>query len=508
MNTQTAKYVDGIPVREILPKAKLIGAHDVNVSSCCGKWDECQPGDLYVAILGADVDGHDFCPQAIENGATAVITERLVATSSPQILVQDSRHAYARICHALAGRPSERLTTIGVSGSVGKTVTSHLVQSILEVVGHTTGRSTSLGVSIGKNMPTIPRKELNPPLIAEQMGQMAMNDCTHAVIEVSSRDLAKRNFSGVSLDVAVLTNMRDEDIDFHGTRSNYKRSQLRLLDSLKPTGLAVLNLDDPTSHFLVESCTAPVLTIGMNQDANVRGQLLERLSHEQSFMIITGSESVAVRTPIIGDEHIYNCLNAVAVGLALGIDLQSIARGLENGSKLPGRMERVECGQDQGVWIDTASTPVQLATALRTIKQVVKGKVWCVCSISNDQTHERRKRMGEVLDRAADSVVVTRDSVDSAIDYEPMHQMFDGFEEPHRVQLIPNRFRAIEWALGQARPEDGVLIAGCGERPFALLGDENWTIADRDVCEAWLFDNASIDNQFTSTDIYRIEDYR
>ena len=171
-------------------------------------------------------------------------------------------------------------------------------------------------------------------------------------------------------------------------------------------------------------------------------------------------------------------------------------------------MERIECGQDHGVWIDTAKTPVQLATALRTIKQVVKGNVWCVCSIMDDQSREQRRRMGEVLDRAADNVVVTRDAVDSMIDYEPMHQMFDGFAEPHNVQLIPNRFRAIEWALGQAGPNDGVLIAGCGEKPFALLGDENWTIADRDVCEAWLFDNASIDRQFTSPTIYPIDDYR
>ena len=306
MSTQTANYVDGIPVREILPDAKFVGGQSVNVNSCCGQWDECQTGDLYVAILGAELDGHDFCPQAIENGATAVITERLVATHVPQILVQDSRQAYARICHALAGRPSQRLTTIGVSGSVGKTITSHLVQSILEVAGHTTGRSSSLGVSVGKNTPNLPRKPLNPPLIAEQMAQMAMNDCTHAVIEVSSRDLAKRNFAGVELDVAVLTNMRDEDIDFHGTRQNYKRSQLRILDSLKPTGMAILNLDDPASHFLVESCTSPVLTVGMTQDANVRGQLLERLDNEQTFMVVTGSESVVVRTQIIGDEHIYN----------------------------------------------------------------------------------------------------------------------------------------------------------------------------------------------------------
>ena len=508
MTTQTANIVDGIPVRDILPNAKLIGTQSLNVSSCCGQWEECQPGDLYVAILGAETDGHDYCPQAIDNGATAVITERLVATTAPQILVSDSRQAYAQVCHALAGSPSQHLSTVGVSGSAGKTVTTHLVQSILSAANQTPGRSSSLGTVVGENNPTIPHQQLNPPLLAAQMSQMVLNGCSHAVIEVSARELAKRQFEGVTLDVAVLTNMRDDDIDFHSTRHNFKRSQLRILDSLKPTGLAVLNLDDPTSHFLVESCTQPVLTFGMHQDANVRGQLLDRLIGEQSFMIVTGSESVVVRTEVIGDEHIYNCLCAATVGLALGIDIHTIAKGLEQGSKLPGRMERIECGQDQGVWVDTAKTPVQLATALRTIKQVVKGNVWCVCSITDDQSYEQRRRMGEVLDRAADNVVVTHDAVDSMIDYEPMHQMFDGFEQPHKVRLIPNRFRAIEWALSQAERNDAILIAGCGEKPFALLGEENWTIADRDVCEAWLFDNASIDGQLSTPDIFRIDDFR
>jgi len=508
VNTQTADYVEGIPVHEILPHAKLIGAQTVGVSSCCGKWDECQPGDLYVAILDVESDGHDYCPQAIERGAKAVITERLVATSAPQILVPDSRQAYAKICHALAGSPSERIATIGISGSVGKTVATHLVHSILQAAGHSPGRLSSLGSLTGKESQNIPQQEFNPPQLAQQLSDMVINECSHAVIEVSARNLAKRKFEGVALDVAVLTNMRDDDIDFHSSRDNFKRSQLRILESLKPNGLAVLNLDDPISHFSVESLTRPVLTFGMHQDANVRGQLLDRLSGEQSFLLIIGSESVPVRTATIGDEHIYNCLCAATVGLALGINIQTIARGLEEGSKLPGRMERVECGQDFGVWIDTAKTPVQLATALRTLKQVSKGKVWCVCSIAEGQTREHRRRMGEILERTADKVVVSRDSVDSMIDYEPMHQMFDGFEEMNKVRLIPNRFRAVEWVLEQAGSDDAVLIAGCGEKPFALLGEENWTINDRDVCEAWLFDNASIDGRLTSNEIYRIDDYR
>ena len=508
MSTQTSNVTGGIPVLEILPQARLIGAQDLGVSSCCGQWNECQPGDLYVAILGADSDGHDFCPQAVANGAKAVITERLVATSAPQVIVSDSRKAYAEICQALAGSPSRRMKTIGVSGSVGKTITTHLVEAILQADDQKPGRLSSIGGALGHNKPSINRPEFNPPLLADQLSQMVVNGCSHAVVEICARDLARRKFEGMGLDVAVVTNMRDDDIDFHSSRKNFKRSQLRILDSLKEDGLAVLNLDDPISHFIVDSCEKPVLTFGMHQDANVRGQLLDRLKSEQSFLLSIGSESVPVRTSIIGDEHLYNCLCAATVGVALGIDIETIARGLESGSVLPGRLERIECGQDFGVWIDSAKTPIQLATALRTLKQVVKGKVWCVCSTLEEQSIIHRSQIGEVLDRAADHVVLTRDVVDSFTDYEPMHQMLDGFEDPKTARLVPNRFRAIEWVLCQAKPEDAVLIAGCGEKPFALIGEENWTIRDRDVCEAWLYDNASIDVQSNASEIYRIDDYR
>ena len=508
MTTQTSNVAGGIPVLDILPEARLIGANELGVDSCCGQWDECQQGDLYVAILDAEMDGHDFCPQAVAKGAKAVITERLVATSAPQVIVADSRQAYSRICHALAGSPSRRMQTVGVSGSVGKTVTAHLVEAILQADGQQPGRLSSISGSLGQNVPSITQLEFNPPMLADQLSQMVLNGCSHAVVEVSARDLAKRKFEGVGLDVAVLTNMRDDDIDFHSSRKNFKRSQLRILDALKPEGIAVLNLDDPISHFTVESCTKPVLTFGMHQDANVRGQLLDRLKSEQSFLLAIGTESVPVRTETIGDEHLYNCLCAATVGLALGIDIESIARGLELGSKLPGRLERVECGQDFGVWIDSAKTPIQLATALRTVKQVVKGKVWCLCSILPEQSNAHRSKIGEVIDRAADHAVLTHDAVDAFTDYEPMHQMLDGFEDPKSARLVPNRFRAIEWVLSQAKPQDAVLIAGCGEKPFALIGEENWTIRDRDVCEAWLYDNASIDLESESSEIYRIDDYR
>ena len=512
VSTQTINANLGIRLRDILPSAKLINSKEVYFRSCCGLWKDCEQDDLFVALVEAEQDGHEFTQEAIKRGAAAVVTELLLSTDRPQCIVSDSREAYGKICQALAGQPSQHLTTVGVTGTDGKTVTSHLIRGVFKTAGLKSGLVTSIEVNCGQNRQSIPSKELNSPRIAEQLTQMVMADCTNAVIEIPSDALAKRALAGVELDVAVVTNIRHNYLDFQGSTDNYRQHKMRLLGQLKKTGLAVLNRDDPTTHFLLENIDCPVLTIGMKHEAEVTAHLVERTISEQTFMITAGSESVAVRTSIIGDQHIYNCLAAAAVGLATGIELATIAKGLESVGNIPGRLERVECGQSFGVWIDSARSPGQLSNAIRTLKQVTTGKVWCVCSTDLEQNETLRRRIGEVVEKSADRVVITRTTVDQAIDYEPAHQVLDGFENPGSAQLIPNRFKAIEWALQKAKPGDSVLVTGCGERPFALIGEENWTISDNDVCQAWLYDHSTLAPIQPSDDsvsqIFNIEDYR
>lgn len=513
MSTQLVNTNLGIRLRDVLPHAQMIGAGEVYFRSCCGLWTECQREDLYVAIVDAEQDGHDFTQEAVSRGATAIVTERLLTTDRPQCIVADSREAYGRICQALAGAPSQRIKTIGVTGTDGKTVTSHLIRSIFKAAELRAGLASSIEVDCGENRHSVPSQDISPPRLAEQLTQMVLADCQSAILEVPSTALAKRCLSGVDLDIAVVTNIRPNHLHLHGSARNYRRAKLRLLEQLKPTGLAILNADDPTTHFLLGKIDKPTLTIGIKQEADITAHVISRSVNDQTFMICAGSESVPVRTSIIGDQHVYNCLVAAAAGLASGIELQVIAKGLEAANRIPGRLERLECGQPFGVWIDSARNPGQLATAIRTIKQVSSGKVWCICSTDDDQTHAHRRRMGEVVERAADRAVITQTTLDQVSDFEPAHQVLDGFASPADAQLIPNRFQAIEWTMQRAQPGDAVLVTGCGERPFALIGEHNWTITDRDVCQAWLYDNTSLGEKQTLGDadiqrIFNIEDYR
>jgi UDP-N-acetylmuramoyl-L-alanyl-D-glutamate--2,6-diaminopimelate ligase len=511
MSTKHLSTADsGISLRTILPDAKTIGDHDLKVQSCCGLWRECQPNDVFVAIVGDDDDGHDFAQEAIERGAVAVVSERLLAVDRPQFLVDDSRKAFGKICQALAGNPADRVTTIGVSGSDGKTVTTRLIESILYAAGKSPRSTSSLTASSDCEIASTPSEQLNSPRLANWLAESVIQRCSHAVMEIHSRSLAQHCLTGVAFDVAVLTNLRNDHLDFHGTGENYRRVQARLLEYIKPEGVAIFNADDPNTARLLDGLDLPALTIGIHQSAELTAKLLERTASEQLFVLTAGSDSAVVRTQMIGKHHVYNCLSAAGVGLALGIDLQTIVRGLEDVGQVAGRLERVVCGQSFDLWIDSAARPNQLASAIHAVRQVTDGRVWVVASTSPNQRTAERNRIGQILDKAADYTVLTQSDSRPNTDSESAHQILDGYENQKKVRVVPNRFRAIEWILEQASEGDTVLITGLGDRPSAVIGRGEWGVTDRDVCQAWLYDRHSFATPLIDPrqQTFRIEDYR
>ncbi len=221
MSTQIVNANLGIRLRDVLPDARMIGAGEIYFRSCCGMWNECQRDDLFVAIVDAEQDGHDYTQEAIHRGATAIVTERLLTTDKPQCIVPDSREAYGKICQALAGDPSQRMTTIGVTGTDGKTVTSHLIRSVFKTARLRSGLVSSIEVDCGENRHAVPTEDLSSPRLAEQLTQMAMANCQHAILEVPSTALARRCLAGIELDIAVVTNIRKNHVHGHGSTANY-----------------------------------------------------------------------------------------------------------------------------------------------------------------------------------------------------------------------------------------------------------------------------------------------
>ena len=487
-----SEFAGGISLRTICPEARIFGSDDIRIRACCGDAHSCRPGDLYIAVLEPDRDGQDFeqVSEAVRRGAAAVLTESYLPLRVPQAIVDDSRDAYGRICQHLVGNPSTALSLIGVTGTNGKTMTSLLLASVLRACGMQAGFTGSLVHSDSSTSSPAQRTTPAPPDLANWLLRMANNGCSHAVMEVSSRALAQRRTAGLTFDAAVITNVRADHLDYHGSLTNYRQAKARLLEQLRSTGFAVLNADDAGCQGLLTKLECPAITFGMEKPAEVMASLIERCPSEQTFLLTAGNEAVPVRTRIIGDQHIANCLAAAAAGLVYGAELTAIARGLEAIEKIPNRFERVECGQSFQVFVDCANTPDRLAGVLHTLRSVTRGRLICAFGVDDQLEPENRPLLGRAVERFADIGVLTDGPFGNAEPLQVTHDLLDGYARVSKAHVMPNRKRAITWALQQARAGDTVLIAG-SDRHGDAIADQTDNQSDAAIARKWLYQSAS-----------------
>ena len=461
----------GISLRQILAGARFYGAPDIRLTSCCTDPLDCRAGDLFIATAGHSRDTHEMAADAVRRGATAVLAERLLPLNVPICVVPDTRQALGQVCQQLAGDPSQSVGVIGVTGTNGKTTTANLIAAVLRAAQERVGVSTTVHRCDGFEVTPAAQTTPSPPELADWLARLGANGCSHGVLEVSSRGLAQKRLSGVQLQAAVITNIRRDHVDYHGSVMNYRRTKAQLVEQLTASGFAVLNADDAASHQLLRKLTCPVITVGTRQPAEVTARVIERHKSEQTFLLSGGTDTVPVRTRMIGDHHVSNCLSAAAVGLVMGFDLATIAHGLESVQRVPARLDRIECGQQFGVYVDCADTPDRLAVSLRSLRQVTAGRVLCVFGPDGLRPQSERPLLGRVVEQGADLGVITSCPALRENPLQVAHDVLDGYQRPARGHTIPNRSRAIRWALQEARPDDTVLIAG-GERTSQSIGCE------------------------------------
>ncbi len=480
-----------VRLHEVLPEASAFGAAGITFDAVERDSRRVQPGDLFVAIRGPHQDGLGFLDEAVHRGCAAVVADRHVDVPQgvPLVVVPDAREAYGQVCHALAGHPSRSLKVVGITGTNGKTTTSCLIASVLNTAGYPTGLIGTLGVFDGEEYG--PSSLTTPPAdeLACWLARMVANGCSHAVMEVSSHALDQRRTAGMELDAACVTNIRRDHLDYHPTLADYRQAKSQIFQHLTGEGFAVLNVDDPVTATLLPQLAGPVLTVGMQSSAELTAVEVERFTSEHTFLLTAGSETIPVRTRMIGTHHVYNCLVAAAVGLAYGIDLPTIVRGLENLEHVPGRLERIECGQPFSVFVDFAHTPDALASSLSTLREVVPGRIFCVFGAGGNRDQEKRPLMGRAVEEAADVAIVTSDNPRNEPAEQIVREILDGFHQPCEARVMLDRAQAIGWALGQARPGDCVLIAGKGHETHQIIADRRIPFDDRDVAKTWLFEH-------------------
>lgn len=479
-----------IRLRQVLPDAEIAGAPDLVVEGCSADSRRLRPGDLFAALAGIERDGHDYIPEAVARGASAILAQRPVpGLGVPVCRVRNSRDAFGRVCQALAGDPSRQLKVVGITGTNGKTTTSFLIASILATAGHSTGIVGTIGYFDGNEWLEAPHTTPPADVLAHLLARMVQSGCTHAVMEASSHALDQGRLAGVALDAACVTNVRRDHFDYHRTAGDYRLAKSKIFDHLAAEGFAVLNADDPTAAgYLLRMLDGPVLTVGTRCAAEITGRLLERQASEQTFLLTAGSESIPVRTRMIGDHHVSNCLVAAAVGLAYGIDLTTVVRGLERVDRVPGRLERIECGQPFGVFVDYAHTPDALEAVLRTLRDVCAGRLICVFGAGGDRDRQKRPLMGHAVEEGADLAIVTDDNPRSEDPQAIVNEILAGFRDPAQALVVRDREEAIHAALAEARPGDCVLVAGKGHETHQIVGTTRFDFDDREVACRWLYE--------------------
>lgn len=493
---RSKRFSHSLSLQALLPQARfaIAGTGDVRVAACCRDSRRVERGDVFVAIVGASEDGHCHAREAVRRGAAAVLAERPVASEgAPVALVDNTAAAYAQLCQAFAGHPARDLAVIGVTGTNGKTTTTSLIAAILDAAGRRVGLSGTLGNCDSEISWPNPLTTPGAEALADWLDRCRVHDCSHAVLEVSSHGLSQARIAGIPLAVACITNVTSDHLDYHGSLANYRQVKRRMLDSLAPAGLAIINSDDPICRSWLADIECPTLTIGMQSSADVTARLLEAHLSEQSFVITAGSESIVVRTAMIGEHHIYNCLIATAAGLSMEIDLPTIVRGLENITAMPGRLERIECGQPFGVFVDYAHTPDALQRSLSTLRQVTAGRLICVYGAGGDRDRKKRPVMGRVVEQYTDAGIITNDNPRREPPEQIIEEILGGYFRPEQAIIEPDRASAIGAALNAAEPGDCVLIAGKGHETIQEIGDQRLDFDDRDVARGWLYAAESVD---------------
>jgi len=449
------------------------GWDEIPVSGLTHDSRRVQPGDLYVALAGANTHGADFAGAAASAGAVAVLTDAAGATtlataSLPVLVAPDPREVLGPLAAWLYGHPGHALLLLGVTGTAGKTTTTYLLEAGLRAAGHHTGLIGTVQTRIGdeavKSVFTTPEA----PDLQALFALMRERGTTAVAMEVSSHALAYGRAAGTTFDAALFTNLSLEHLDFHGGLEEYFRAKAMLFTPAYARR-GVVNLDDAYGRRLTEQASVPLVTYSVRGDpaADWRAEQV-RLRPDGSAFVVSGPAGTAeVEIHLPGPFNVENALGALATLTAAGVPLDAGIAGLAAVTGTPGRMERVDAGQDFLAIVDYAHKPAALEAVLGSVREVTKGRIVLVVGCGGDRDRGKRPVMGRIAAEAADVVVLTNDnprSEDPDAIIAAMRSGADLVPAGERAELFvePDRAAAIALAVRHAAADDSVVVAGKG----------------------------------------------
>ena len=468
---------------------RVEGSMEVGISGISYDSRKTAEGDLFAAVRGESSDGHDFIGKAVEKGAVAVMHQGPAVMRRgaegrevTYIQVADSRESLAGVANNFYGRPSARLQVIGVTGTNGKTTTTYLIKSILEEWGKKTGLIGTIQYLVGHEVHEATHTTPEAPEFQHLLHEMLLAGCTHVVSEVSSHALAQKRVDGTVFSTAVFTNLTRDHLDFHETMEEYFLAKDRLFSSLlSKEGMAVINCDDEYGRRLWNDCGRGY-TYGLGPGADLRAEDIVNSPVGLRFRLVFRDSSHPVESSLIGQHNVYNILAAAGAGLAAGIPVGTVLRGIRMAGNVKGRFERIDAGQPFIAVIDYAHTEDALERTLLTARQLTRGRVITVFGCGGDRDRGKRPRMGEVAARLSDLVIITSDNPRSERPEDIIRDIEAGARGGHYV-IEPDRTEAIRRAVKESREGDLLLVAGKGHEEYQEMGGRRCQYSDREVLQ-------------------------
>jgi len=443
-----------------------------------------EPGTLFFAVPGDHVDGHDFAAAAVSAGAIGVVAERDVpGIEVPQLVVDRTRRALADAADAWFGRPSEKLTVIGVTGTDGKSTVTALTAEILRAAGRHPGQIGTVHTGVLDDLEPNLARNTTPESLELQalLARMVAAGNDSVVMEATSHGLALERTRNCRFDVGVVTNLTSEHLEFHGTLEAYRAAKARLVEEAP---VAILNADDPSIGYFHEHARERVVTFGIDAAADLRAGELRPDPSGTTFHLESPRWHGEVRIGMPGRFNVVNALAAVGVAEALGLDLRHAAEALARTAGVPGRMERIDAGQPFSVIVDYAHTTDSLRQVLATLRPLTAGRLIVAFGSAGERDSTKRAPMGRVAAELADLVVVTDEDPRLEDPRAINEQIADGARgaggrDGDTLWVIDDRHEAIGHAIGLAQDGDVVLLAGKGHEQSIFHGTEKRPWDDR-----------------------------
>jgi UDP-N-acetylmuramoyl-L-alanyl-D-glutamate--2,6-diaminopimelate ligase len=468
----------------------------------CGFSDdsrEVTDGSGFIAALGETVDGHRFISTALANGAAAVIAERVPegVARDKVVVLENTRHALPLLAHAWWGNPSRKMKVVGITGTNGKTTTAYLVETLLRTTGGNPALFGTVEYRFGQTHEPAPTTTPGAFHLARLLAAFRARGADSVVMEVSSHALVQGRVEGVEFDVALITNVTQDHLDYHRTMEEYAEAKRLLFTKHKPKW-AVFNLDDPTAARFAREYRKRKLTYSLDRNAGadlyplsldvepdgIRMDVRFPAREESRARRMVASEVVPLESPLRGRFNASNLLAAAAIGVALGFEPARIVQGISQMRGAPGRFELVETGRPFSVYVDYAHTPDAVERVLENVRLITRGKVIVVLGCGGDRDPTKRPKMGAAMGRLADFSIITNDNPRTEDPAKIAAAMEEGIRETkgrdaYEVHL--DRREAIERAIELAQPDDSVLIAGKGHEDYQIVGKEKRHFDDREI---------------------------